>query len=127
MNSIIKKKIYYHDTDSGGVVYYANYLKFLEEARTEFFLSKGINLNELIIEKVLFCVADVNIKYKAPAKYADELTISTRIDKMGNVHIDFWHEIKRSEILISECKTRLVCIDSNFRPQAIPEEITKIL
>lgn len=120
----ITKKVYYHDTDAGGVVYYANYLKYTEEARTEFFISRAIDLNKFIRENVMFCVADVNIKYKAPARYADELTVLTKIQKLGNVYIDFWHEIKRNDVLLVESTTRLVCIDANFRPQAIPDNIT---
>lgn len=127
MEFTISKKIYYHDTDSGGVVYYANYLKFFEEARTEFFRAKGIGLNKLMAEKVLFCVASVDIKYKSPAKYADDLIILTKIEKLGNVYIDFFNEIKRSDILICQCITRLVCIDENFRPQAIPQKIADLI
>ncbi|MEW5759022.1 MAG: thioesterase family protein [Candidatus Omnitrophota bacterium] len=123
----IKKIIYYHDTDSGGVVYYANYLKFFEEARTEFFRAKGINFNELINQQILFCVSDVTIKYKAPACYADELLVLTKIGSLGNVYIDFLHEIKKDGLFICECKTRLVCIDKNFKPQQIPRDIAGIL
>ena len=65
----IKKTIYYHDTDSGGVVYYANYLKYLEEARTEYFRSKFQELKTLAERGVLFVVARVEIDYRSPAKY----------------------------------------------------------
>lgn len=127
MGFIIKKKIYYHDTDAGGVVYYANYLKYFEEARTEFFKAKGIDLNSLVAEKILFCVAEVSIKYKAPAKYGDELQVTTKIEKLGNVYMDFYHEIKRNDVLICGCTTRLVSIDENFRPQIITEYILRQL
>ncbi len=119
----ITKRIYYHDTDCGGVVYYANYLKYFEEVRTEHLLSKGIDLGKLGREGILFAVANLDIKYKGPARYGDALLISSRIEGIKAASLYFYHEIKRDESVLVECKTRLVSIGTNFKPIAIPMPI----
>jgi acyl-CoA thioester hydrolase len=86
---ILEKKIYYHDTDCGGVVYYANYLKHLEEARTEFLSDKGINLQKLAGEGMWFAVAKVDIEYKAPAGYQDTIRIITSIESSRKTAMQF--------------------------------------
>ncbi|MEI8349992.1 MAG: tol-pal system-associated acyl-CoA thioesterase [Candidatus Omnitrophota bacterium] len=119
----MKKRIYYHDTDCGGVVYYANYLKYFEEARTEYMRVKGLELKELAAKGILFVVRRVEIDYKAPAHYADLLEIHTQITKTKNVSLDFFQEIKRADKTLVSATTTLVCIDSTFRPAAMPEEL----
>ncbi len=120
----MKTRIYYHHTDCGGVVYYANYLKFLEEARTELLESKGLFMKELIAKGVLFVVARQEIDYKAPAYYGDILESVARVTNMGAARIEFTQEIKNQNgQLISQAKTILVCVDKNLKPQQVPEEI----
>jgi len=85
----MKKNIFYHDTDCGSVVYYANYLKYFEEARTEFFAQKGLSIKDLSERGVLFVVARQEIDYKFPAFYADTLEIKTRISEVGAAKIVF--------------------------------------
>jgi len=121
------KKIYYHDTDCGGVVYYANYLKYFEEARTEFLTDTGIDLKLLSQNNTWFVVKGVEIDYKAPARYADQLMISSQITKIKNVSLEFIQEIKRDTELLVCAKTKLVCVDSDFRPKAIPDNIRSLL
>lgn len=123
----IKKKVYYHDTDCGGVVYYANYLKYFEEARTEYFLSKGVDLRKCIKSDFFFVVANVEIKYKKGARYGDKILVTTKIEKIKSASIEFLHEVKKDESLLVECKTTLVCVDPNFRPKAIPDDILVLL
>ncbi|MDD5730559.1 MAG: thioesterase family protein [Candidatus Omnitrophica bacterium] len=120
----MKVRIYYHHTDCGGVVYYANYLKFLEEARTEYMEERGMVVKELEAKGILFVVARQEIDYKLPARYADTLEIITRVTGTSGVKVQFEYEIKnqRNE-LVSRAKTLLVCIDKTFKPQAIPEEL----
>lgn len=121
-------KIYYHHTDCGGVVYYAKYLEFLEEARTEFFAQKGFLIKELTRQGILFVVARQEIDYKIPAFYGDTLSIITRITNVSRVKIEFAYEIKnQNDKIISTAKTAMVCVDSAFKPQAIPEEARKNL
>jgi len=118
------KKIYYHDTDCGGVVYYANYLKFLEEARTEYFSEKGFSIKELAENGILFVVARQEIDYKAPAVYGDVLEVKTRIAETSTVKIVFENEIyNQDNQLLTKAKTILVCVDKNLKPKAIPPEI----
>ena len=118
------RKIYYHDTDAGGVVYYANYLKYMEEARTEFLAQKGILIKELVEQGILFVVAHQEIDYKSPAFYADTLEVSAQLTNSSAVKLEFEHEVRnQSNQLICKGKAVLVCVDKNIRPQVIPEEI----
>jgi acyl-CoA thioester hydrolase len=122
----MKKKIYYHDTDCGGVVYYANYLKYLEEARTELFAEKGVKIKEWADKGVLFVVARQEIDYKAAGRYADILDINTWISDISGVRLNFDSEIKNQDgVLVTKAKTILVCVDSKLKPQGIPDEIKK--
>jgi len=123
--SQMTKKIYYHDTDCGGVVYYANYLKYLEEARTEYLHERGIDLKAYGDRGILFVVKNVIIDYTAPARYADNLSILTNITRIKNVSLEFSQEIMRANQLLVSAQTTLVCIDTSFKPRSIPEELQK--
>jgi acyl-CoA thioester hydrolase len=117
-------KIYYHDTDCGGVVYYANYLKYLEEARTEFLAERGISVRDLAAGGTLFVVSRQEIDYKYPAVYGDTLTIDTCISETSAVRIFYEHKItNQRNQLIARAKTLLVCVDKELKPKSIPEEI----
>ena len=120
----MKIKIYYHHTDCGGVVYYAKYLEFLEDARTEFFEDKGISYEGMVRQGTQFVVVRQEIDYKAPAFYGDTLSIDTRLTEVGPVKLDFSYEIKnQNNQAISTARTIMVCVNGNLKPQAIPEEI----
>lgn len=121
------RRIYYHDTDCGGVVYYANYLKYFEEARTEYMRERGLDLKILSEKGILFVVKKVDIEYKSPARYADMLEISTRIGKLRNVSLEFLQDIKKEGKVLVSATTVLVCIDKNFHPCAIGEELADSL
>ena len=124
----MKKRIYYHDTDCGGVVYYANYLKFFEEARTEYFASKDAAIKQLSDSGIMFVVARQEIDYKCPAFYADRLKVSTKIGALGMAKIEFQHEIRnQNDQLTTLAKTVMVCVDAGIKPKAIPEELRKKL
>lgn len=120
----MKTRIYYHHTDCGGVVYYANYLKFLEEARTEYFEQKNASIKQLADSGIMFVVARQEIDYKFPAQYGDELDVQTKIGEMSGVRIEFLHEIyNQNKQIIVKAKTTLVCVDKNLKPCAIPEDL----
>ena len=120
----MQKKIYYHHTDCGGVVYYANYLNFLEEARTEFLAEKGVSIKELAADGTLFVVARQEIDYKFPAVYGDILEVATSIGGTSGVRVNFEHEIKNQEgRQIAKAKTVLVCVGKDLKPKSIPEQI----
>ncbi len=122
----MRVKIYYHHTDAGGVVYYATYLHFLEEARTEFLAERGVSVRGLAESGTLFVVARQEIDYKAPAFYGDILEVGTRILRSTGVRMEFEHTIKnqRQQLLV-KAKTTLVCVGKGLKPKAIPGEIQK--
>lgn len=124
-------RIYYEDTDSGGVVYYANYLKFMERARSEWLRSLGFEQDELIEkEAVLFAVRTVQADYLAPARFNDLLDVTARIKKQNKVSLSFEQRITRSsdDKLLCKGEIKIVCLDTEtMSPTRIPEKImTKI-
>lgn len=119
----IDNKIYYHDTDCGGVVYYAKYLEHLEEGRSQFCLNKGVDLSEYAKKGVAFPVVHEEAEYKSPARYGDTIKIMTRLEKIGNSSIHFAQEIKRENVLLVKAKTVWACVDSDLKTRLIPEEI----
>ena len=122
MSSMIKVKIYYHDTDCGGVVYYANYLKYLEQARTEFFAEKGVSIKELADSGIYFVVARQELDYKSTAAYGDILEVYAQTSSVSAVRIEFEHEVKNSDgKVVCQGKTLLVCVDKDFKPKAMPQ------
>ena len=118
-------RIYFEDTDSGGVVYHSNYLKFMERARTEWLRSLQINQAELKKkDKIMFVVANVNIDYKKAARFNDELDIKTSLDKIGASRVDLTQNIMKNSELYTSAKVSIACIDSEtFKPQRIPKLI----
>lgn len=122
----MKVKVYYHHTDCGGVVYYARYLEFLEEARTEFFSAQGIDLKKLSDQGRFFVVSRQEVDYKSPAHYGDILEINTRLNQAKGVRIELSHEIKNEAgITIIEARTVLAFVDNTFKPIPMPEELRK--
>ena len=121
-------KIYYEDTDSGGVVYYANYLKFFERARSEMIyllkLSNKILLNQY---GILIIVKSCNIKYIRPAKLEDKLTIKSKVKSITKTSFIMNQVIHREKQLITEADTHLVSVDRNGKPKKIPEILNKKL
>jgi len=123
----IEKRIYYHDTDCGGVVYYANYLKHLEEARTEYCIKKGIDLKQLGKDGIYFVVARVEIDYKASARYGDIVQVTASISDVKRSSLKFYQQILRGPSILIRAYTTWVCVDGNFRPISIPHEVKKLL
>jgi acyl-CoA thioester hydrolase len=123
----IEKKIYYYDTDCGGVVYYANYLKYLEEGRNEFCAARRVELKELIQKGLEFPVVHVELDYKYPARYADTIKIFTRIEKIGNSSVHFDQEIKKENLTLVKARTVWACIGKDFKTQSLPQEIKEKL
>ena len=123
-NFFHKLKVYYEDTDSGGVVYYANYLKFLERARTEALFSIGFS-NKKIQEEfdALIIVKSCNIEYKKSAFLEDELTIRSFVKSITKTSFFMNQIITKDERIIVEAQVHLVFIDKNGKPIKVPEEI----
>jgi len=120
----MKVRIYYHHTDCGSVVYYANYLKFLEEARTEFFEQRGVMIKDLALKGTLFVVARQEIDYKFPAFYGDVLNADARLTNVGAAKIEFANEIKNQDNkTVALAKTTMVCVGKDLKPKTIPDDI----
>ena len=119
-----KIKVYYEDTDSGGVVYYANYLKFLERARSESLVSIGFSNKKIKDDfEFLIIVKSCNIDYKKSAKLEDELSIRSFVKTTTKTSFFMNQIITRNEDLIVEAKIHLVFVNKNGKPVKIPEEI----
>ncbi len=118
-----KIKIYYQDTDCEGVVYYANYLTYLERSRMECLEELGFDLKKLKEKGILFVVASVDIRYLLPAYLADILLLKTYITKVGVASLNFYCEIYNKSLLINKSNVTLVCIDDNFKPQPLTEQL----
>ena len=122
-------RVYYEDTDCGNVVYYANYLKYMERSRTELLREKGIDLAEYHEKGLLFAVTEANIKYNAPAIYNDLLDVSSAIIELTPVTILFSTQIKRASdgLLLVTGDVRIACISTEGRPRRMPKEMTNVL
>jgi len=126
-DSTLRKKIYYHDTDCGGVVYYANYLKYLEEGRTEFYTGAGISLKDLMQQGYAFVVARTEVEYKKPVRYQDTITVVTSPEKITTSSVLFRQEIRKDDVPAVLARTLLVCVDSDMKPVRIPDEVRRVL
>ena len=121
-------KVYYEDTDAGGVVYYANYLKYLERARTEMIFSFNLS-NKRLIEKfkTYIIVKSCNIEYKKPAKLEDTLHIYSSIKSLKKASFTMIQKIKNKDILILDAKLQLVSVNFDGKPVKIPDLLNKHL
>ncbi len=120
-------RVYYEDTDCGGVVYYANYLRYFERARTEFLRDRGVDIAHWAHEGYLFTVADVHARYLASAVYGDLLTVTTSVTQIGKVRFDLAHKITRRDgTLLVTGETTMACV-KNARPARMPEVVTAAL
>ena len=123
------KRIFYHDTDAGGIVYYGNYLKYLEEARTEFLENKGLSVKIFQDRGLAYAVRKVEIQYKSPARYGDTLCCDATLDKVTAAQLMFTQTIqqKSSGLLVVEAKVVLACLSKDFKPTPIPDDLRERL
>ncbi len=124
-------RVYWEDTDGGGIVYYANYLRFLERSRTEWLRSLGFSQQALAREPgVLFAVVNVSVQYRRPARLDDELIVTCAPRADGSVCISFAQRILRAadaESLVS-AEVKVACVDARtFRPTKLPEPLRAAL
>jgi len=122
-------RVYYEDTDAGGVVFYANYLKFFERARTEWLRAAGIG-QQLLTEshRVMFVVKSTAVDYHAPAKLDDELKLTVVVERLGRASVEFvqeaWRVNGNEKKLLASGKIRVGCVHTDsFRPAPIPNEV----
>ena len=121
-------RIYFEDTDSGGIVYYANYLKFYERARTDYLRMNEIYQKELALtQNIGFVVRKIEVEYLSPACLDDKISVSVKFLEVSNVKVKIYQEIKIDNKVISTAKVDLVCINTNsIKPTKIPEHIKNI-
>lgn len=125
-------RVYWEDTDAGGVVYYANYLRFMERARTEWLRALDIEQGPLKEQAgVMLVIAHIEATYRRPARYGDLLQVTARVIEVGRASLSFEQRIYRQEVggeLLLEGRARAGCIDAgSFRPRALPELIVRNL
>jgi acyl-CoA thioester hydrolase len=117
-------RVYYEDTDAGGVVYHANYLRFMERARSERLRGLGFELDELRRDHdLLFVVRSLEIDFLKPARFNDRLWVTANLDRIRSVSLYFRQAVVRNEDeLLCEARVRVVCLSAeNFRPRVVPE------
>jgi acyl-CoA thioester hydrolase len=122
----IKAKLYYEDTDAGGVVYYAKYLGYMERARTEFLLEKGIDVAEYHSKGCLFAVVHVDVWYRKPAKLGETVEVTTEIVDTTGVTITLKHQILRADTLLVDATVKIACINTEGKPQRLPPEVAAL-
>lgn len=122
-------RVYYEDTDAGGIVFYANYLKFFERARTEWLRACGVDQSRLADETgAIFIVRSTAVDYRAPARLDDVISIVSRIGRLGRASVDFAQEAWRGSTLLASGTIRIGCVErAALRPVAIPPEVLAAL
>ena len=120
-----RARVYWEDTDGGGVVYYANYLKFMERARTEWLRALGHSQQELAEQfGFVFAVVEVQVNYRRPARLDDEITITCLPVPEGRASIRFKQVIRKGEQTLADGTVRVACVDAkSFRPRPLPDFI----
>ena len=118
-------RVYYEDTDSGGVVYHSNYLNFMERARTEWLRALGFEQTQLKSDlNIIFVVHRMNIQFKAPALFNDMLNVHCQLIKIGHGSIEFLQNIMRDNQILLTATIKLACVEANvFKPVMIPTTI----
>ncbi len=136
---ILPVRVYYEDTDAGGVVYHSNYINFFERARTEWLRQLGYEMDELVSdEQLVFVVRALNCEYLRPAIFNDELFVSAEIIDVGNTSIKFEQKVMRVSkeldkteeacITLAKGTVTVVSVDSNkFRPKRLPKQLLETI
>lgn len=122
-------RVYYEDTDAGGVVYYANYLKYFERGRTEYLRDRGFSVKDMAGRGFVFPVVHVEIDYLAPASHDDLLRVETSVPEIGKSSFTFAHQVLRVSDgkLLAKGKVKLACVGPGMKPMRLPGEIMQAL
>ena len=126
---IFQVRVYYEDTDAGGVVFYANYLKFMERARTEWLRALGFEQDEVLAtDGVVFAVTSLTTEFLAPARFNDLLDVSVAVTRLGKASINLDQEILRQGDILNRATVKLACVNKDsFVPKRIPERIFRCI
>ncbi len=121
----IAVRIYYEDTDAGGVVYYANYLKFMERARTEWLRAIGFEQDALREQEgIVFAVRSLTVEFLKPARFNDLLRVTVGMRRLGGASLSFAQQIERDGVALVEAEVRVACLDArSFAPRAFPARV----
>jgi len=122
-------RVYYEDTDAGGVVFYANYLKFFERARTEMLRDMGFEQDQLITEQnIIFVVRSVQVDYLTPARFNDALEATAEVTQAKKVSLNFEQAVTRNGEVLCKGNVRIACLDAKtMKPKAIPSQLLEKL
>ena len=121
-------RVYYEDTDLAGIVYYANYLKFIERGRTE--VLRDLNIDQMALREdlgIVFAVRRVEADYLSAAKMDDELEVRTEVSGLGKARIVMSQDIYRNQMHLFSAKVTLACLKENGKPSRIPADVAEIL
>lgn len=127
MSHNYKVRVYYEDTDMGGVVYHANYLKFIERARSDWVRNLGNDQNAMRDAGVVWVVRRIEADYLTPAKFDDELTIETEVTAISGVRLTMTQLVLRGETEIFRAVVTAVCMNAQGKPVRLPAEIRALL
>ncbi|WP_426416550.1 tol-pal system-associated acyl-CoA thioesterase [Aestuariirhabdus sp. LZHN29] len=120
----INIRVYFEDTDAGGIVYYVNYLKFMERARTEYLRGLGYEQQRLFDDELMFVVHSLNARYHRPARLDDLLRLELRVTRAARSYLLFQQKVinQQDDELLCEAEVKVACVQSgNMKPRAIPE------
>lgn len=122
-------RVYYEDTDAGGVVYYANYLKFMERARTEWLRSLGLEQDQLRQDTgALLMVHSLSVRYLQPARFNEALEITVAVQSLGRAKIEFIQTVRREAQVLCESQVVIACVDEQTgRARKFPESLSAVL
>jgi len=116
-------RVYYEDTDLAGIVYYANYLRFIERARSEMVRAAGIDQVEMKAQGLVFAVRRVEADYLSPARYDDQIEVRTRLDRVKGASFDMPQEVWRGETLLFQARVSVVVLNAQGRATRLPADI----
>jgi acyl-CoA thioester hydrolase len=117
----IQIRVRYPEVDAMGLLHHSRYLQYFEMGRVELLRQLGISYADLERQGIFFAVVKVEVRYKAPARYDEELTLTTRVTRQTHVRIDHAYELRRGETLLAEATTTIACIDRQGELRQIPE------
>lgn len=118
-------RVYYEDTDAGGIVFYVNYLKFFERARTEWLRALGVNQHQMLEQHgVMFVVKNASIDYHAPAKLDDVITLTLSIEKLGRASVQFVQQASNGLHLLASARVKVGCVGrADLKPRPLPDAV----
>ncbi len=122
-------RVYYEDTDAGGVVYHSNYLKYFERARTEYFRKLGVSVGELARDGFIFPVVHVEIDYRAPALHDDLLRVETEVLEVGKSSFTLGQQVLRAVDgkVLADGRIKLACVGPGMKVKRLPDELAQVL